>query len=163
MNAEKKWKREISAGGLVYKKDPPATPSRSAGGQGNGKIYILLIQPKGPNFGPPAGYWTFPKGLLDHAGENMEDVAIREVREEGGVVAEIKEPLGYVKFFRQSKDFGNALKFVHFWLMEYKSGDVADHDEEVAEAKWFELSEAESKLKFDHDKEVFERALEFLP
>lgn len=143
------WKKEISAGGVVYKKQ-------------DGKIHILLIQPKGPNFGPPVGYWTFPKGLLDQEGEKMEEVAVREVREEGGVEAEIKEKLDYVKFFRKSKDFGNAIKFVHFWLMEYKSGDPAEHDREVAEAEWVPMEKVLETLKFNHDKEIFERAKKFL-
>lgn len=153
------WKKEVSAGGVVYKiGDGSATAEASADKQ----IFILLIQPKGPNFGPPAGYWTFPKGLLDHEGENKEEVAIREVREEGGVNAVIKESLGYIKFFRASKAFGNAIKFVDFWLMEYVSGDPSDHDNEVAEAKWVPMEEVLATLKFDHDKEVFKRAQKFL-
>lgn len=144
--SKKKWKREISAGGVVYKKQ-------------DGQIFILLINPKGPNFGPAQNYWTWPKGLVDdHDGETMEQVAVREVKEEGGVDAEIKESLGYVKFFRKSEHFGNAIKFVHFWLMEYKSGDPANHDEEVAEAVWFPVDQVEGKLEWPHDKEIFKRA-----
>lgn len=114
--------------------------------------------PKGTNYGPPVGYWTFPKGLLDHDGESKEEVAVREVKEEGGVIAEPNQELGVVKYFRRSESFGNAIKFVHFWLMEYKSGDPADHDEEIAEAAWFPLEEAGNKLKFPHDKEIFKKA-----
>ncbi len=150
MSEEKKnWKREFSAGGVVYKKE-------------NGAIFILLINPKGPNFGPPTDKWTFPKGLLDHEGESKEQVAVREVREEGGVSAKIVESLGYVKFFRASKDFGNALKLVDFWLMEFQSGDPADHDEEVAEAKWVPIEKVETALTWPHDKEIFTRAKEIL-
>lgn len=164
---KKKWRREISAGGIVYKKqDNPAFASsvnaheKASAGR---RIFILLIMPKGPSFGPPVGYWTFPKGLInDHDGENMEQVAWREVKEEGGVEAEIKHELGYVKFFRASKEYGNALKFVHFWLMEYKSGDPANHDEEVAEAAWFPIEDVLSKLKFPHDKEIFLKAKQVL-
>lgn len=144
-----KWKREFSAGGVVYKKE-------------NDSTFILLINPKGPNFGPATGKWTFPKGLLDHDGESKEQVAVREVREEGGVEAKIVAPLGYIQFFRASKAFGNALKFVDFWLMEYVNGDPADHDEEVAEAKWFLIDEVEKTLAWPHDKEVFARAEKIL-
>ena len=147
MSEEKtKWKREISAGGVVYKKE-------------NDAVFVLLIMPKGPNYGSPTGYWTFPKGLLDHDGEGKETVAVREVREEGGVDAQIKQELGMAKYCRKSEHFGNAIKFVHFYLMEYVSGDPVDHDEEVAEAAWFPIEEVSGKLKFPHDKEIFEKAV----
>ena len=140
-----KWRKEESAGGVVYKKQ-------------NGKISVLLIMPKGKNFGPPVGYWTWPKGL-SQAGEEKKDSALREVREESGVEAEIKEDLGYVKFFR---GYDKTLKFVYFFLMEYKSGDPKDHDDEVADAEWVGIDEALEKLKFPHDKEVLERAIKSL-
>lgn len=143
------WKRENSAGGVVYKRT-------------GRQIDILLINPKGPDFGPPTGKWTFPKGLLDHDGESKEQVAVREVREEGGVEARIQAPLGYIKFFRTSQYFGNALKFVDFYLMEYAAGDPADHDEEVAEAKWVPLEDVAATLAWKHDREIFERAVKLL-
>ncbi len=149
MSEEKtKWKREISAGGIVYKKQ-------------DGQVFILMINPKSRDFGPPEDYWTFPKGKQDKEGEDLKQVAVREVREEGGVNAQIEEELGYVKYFRNWEG-DKAIKFVTFFLMKYLDGDPADHDEEVAEAGWFELSEAEGKLKFNTDKEVFEKAKKFL-
>jgi len=38
--------------------------------------------------------------------------------------------------------------------MRYVSGDVADHDHEVAEARWFRVDEAISTLAFDSEKSV---------
>lgn len=142
----KKWKKEVSAGGIVYKKQ-------------DGRVFVLLIKPRGPNYGPPRGYWTFPKGLVDHDGEDLKETALREVREEGGVSTEIEKELGYVKYFRgASSGFYPALKFVHYYLMKYLNGDPADHDKEVAEARWFDLSEVPDNLKLPHDKEIFARA-----
>ena len=146
---KKKWKRETSAGGIVYKREAD-------------KIDILLINPRSPNYGPAEDYWTFPKGLLDHEGESKEQVAVREVREEGGVNASIKAELGYIQYFRKSDYYGNAIKFVHFYLMEYLSGNPEDHDNEVAQAAWFNIDEVLSKLKYPHDKEIFERAVKKL-
>jgi 8-oxo-dGTP pyrophosphatase MutT (NUDIX family) len=144
--AKSKWKKEVSAGGIVYKTEA-------------GKVSVLLIMPKEPNYGPPAGYWTFPKGLLDHDGEDKEKTAVREVREEGGVTAKPVQELGYIKYFRGAgSGFPAAIKFVHYFLMEYLDGNPEDHDEEVAEAKWVELSEVEGMLRFPHDKEIFEKA-----
>jgi 8-oxo-dGTP diphosphatase len=141
---EIKWKKETSAGGVVYKRE-------------SNSVFILLIEPKGPNFGPPVGFWTFPKGLIDE-GEDVKVAAIREVREEGGVNAEIEQELGYIKYFRRSEAFGNAIKFVHFYLMQYIDGNPEEHDAEIASADWFAVEEVESKLKFSHDKDIFKKA-----
>jgi 8-oxo-dGTP pyrophosphatase MutT (NUDIX family) len=136
-----KWKKEISAGGVVYKKE-------------NGSIFVLMIMPMGRNYGPPEGYWTWPKGKMDE-GEEKEATAVREVNEETGVEARIVQDLGYIKFF---KNQDKVIKFVHFFLMEYLSGDLKDHDREVAKVEWVDLIDAEARLKWPHDKEVFERA-----
>jgi 8-oxo-dGTP pyrophosphatase MutT (NUDIX family) len=142
-----KWTTEKAAGGVVFKKH-------------DGQIFVLMVNPKGPNFGPPQDYWTWPKGLLDHEGEDKEQTAVREVREEGGVDAKILKPLGYVKFFQ---GFRNVIKFIDFYLMEYISGDPGDHDHEIANAEWVKVEEADSRLKFKHDKEILERAKTILP
>ena len=143
-----KWKKEISAGGVVYKKE-------------DSQVFILLINPKSRDFGPPEDYWTFPKGKQDIEGENLEQVAVREVREEGGVNAEVEAELGYVKYFRNWKG-DEAIKFVHYYLMRYIDGDPKDHDQEIAEAEWFEVNEALSKLKFKTDIEIYEKVTKLL-
>jgi ADP-ribose pyrophosphatase YjhB (NUDIX family) len=121
-------------------------------------VFVLLVMPKGPNFGPPVGYWTFPKGVIDD-NEDKKIAALREVKEEGGVVGEIVAALGWVKFLRNGgKGFVPAIKIIDFFLMRYVSGDPADHDMEMAEAAFFPIEEAEGKLKFDTDKEVLARA-----
>jgi 8-oxo-dGTP diphosphatase len=141
-----KWKKETSAGGVVYKEQ-------------DGQLFVLLIQPKGSNYGPPAGYWTFPKGLVDHKGEDFKVAALREVKEEGGVEAEIEKELGYIKYFRgASSGYSPAIKFVHYFLMKYVSGDITDHDEEIAEVGWYPKDQVIEKLRFKHDKEIYERA-----
>jgi len=145
---KKKWKKEVSAGGVVYKKN-------------SGKIFVLMINPKSRDFGPPEDYWTWPKGKQDKEGENLQQVALREVREEGGVNAEIEAELGYQKYFRNWAG-DQAIKFVHYYLMKYIDGDPADHDEEIAEAGWFEIDEAKTKLKFKTDIEIYEKALAHL-
>lgn len=139
-----KWKREISAGGIVYKHE-------------SDQLFILLINPKSRDFGPPEDYWTFPKGKQDKEGEDLKQVAIREVREEGGVDAEIEDELGYQKYFRNWPG-QEAIKFVHYFLMKYIHGSPEDHDEEVAHAEWVKLEDVDGKLKFNTDKEIFNKA-----
>ncbi len=140
---EEKWKKETAAGGIVFKKQ-------------DGSVFVLMVNPKQKDFGPPQPYWTWPKGMYKE-GENKEQAALREVKEEGGVEAKIIESLSYVKFF---KSYVKTIKFVDFFLMEYISGDPKDHDDEMANAEWVKIDEAESRLKFPHDKEVLKRAIE---
>lgn len=138
---KKKWKREISAGGVVYKKD-------------DSQIFVLLITPSGKTVNKDQ-VWTFPKGHVDK--DKPEVAALREVKEEGGVEAKIVENLGSVKYtFVWEGE--NIFKIVTYYLMEYVSGDPANHDQEVAEAKWVEYSDAEKLISYKTDKEVFAKA-----
>ena len=147
-SADKKWKREISAGGIVYKKEPD-------------QLFILLILPSGTTHNQDKK-WTFPKGLIhDKEGLSIEQVALSEVKEEGGVEAKIVSKLGSVKYtYKWEND--NILKIVTWFLMEYVSGEPSDHDHEVAEARWFEISEAGKMISYKTDKEIFEKAKEIL-
>ena len=142
MAEEKKWKREISAGGIVYKKE-------------NNLVFILMIQTSGKSAETKKA-WTFPKGHID-GDEKPEETAVREVREETGITAKIVEKLGSIKYtFLWEGE--NIFKIVTWYLMEYVSGDPSGHDYEVEEAKWIELSEVEPLLKYKTDKEIFEKA-----
>jgi NADH pyrophosphatase NudC (nudix superfamily) len=47
---------------------------------------------------------------------------------------------------------------VHFYLLRYLSGDVADHDYEVEEARWVEIDEAIKQLAFDSERQLVEKA-----
>jgi 8-oxo-dGTP pyrophosphatase MutT (NUDIX family) len=144
MSEEKtKWKREISAGGIVYKKE-------------DNRAFVLMILKQPYRRDDKKQVWTFPKGRIDE-GEKPEITAVRETREEAGVVAKIIEKLGSIKYtFIWEGE--NIFKIVTFYLMEYKSGDPSGHDYEVADAKWFEISEAEKLLVYKADKELLAKA-----
>lgn len=131
-------KREFSAGGIVLK---------------DGKV---LLTKHSQN-----KHWSFPKGLID-PGQTPEEAAVREVREEGGVEAEIVEKVGYSKYvytFGGEKIF----KVVTYFLMKYKSGDPSLHDWEVEEAGWYKVEDALKQLTFSQDKELLKKALELCP
>ena len=49
-------------------------------------------------------------------------------------------------------------KFVHFFLLRYLAGDVADHDHEVCEARWVAISHAAALLDFASERRVVEQA-----
>ena len=46
--------------------------------------------------------------------------------------------------------------------MVRKSGDVADHDAEVNEARWMKIEEAAERLAFKGERKVLEQAREML-
>ncbi len=128
-------KREFSAGGIVF----------------NDKGQALLTQHSQNK------HWSFPKGWIDK-GESVEEAALREVKEEGGVVAEIVGKIGYNKYiytFEEEKIF----KVVTYFLMKYVSGDPKDHDWEVSEANWYTPEEALKQLSFSQDKELLKKAV----
>jgi 8-oxo-dGTP pyrophosphatase MutT (NUDIX family) len=100
---------------------------------------------------------ALPKGHPDE-GESMEEAATREVREETGLEAELVEKLGDVEYWYQRKG-RRILKKVTFYLFEYRSGSVEDHDDEIEEARWMPLEQAAHELSFPGEREMVDRAL----
>jgi 8-oxo-dGTP pyrophosphatase MutT (NUDIX family) len=98
-----------------------------------------------------------PKGHAD-GDETPEQAAAREVREETGVEAELLDELGDVQYsyVRQGR---RIEKRVRFFLFEYRSGDVADHDHEIEDARWIPLEEAARTLSYTGEREMVLRAL----
>ncbi len=129
-------KREFSAGGIVF----------------NSQGQVLVTQHSQNK------HWSFPKGLID-PGQTIEEAALREVREEGGVVAEIVDKVGYNKYI-YTLNGEKIFKVVTFFLMKYISGNPKDHDWEVSEAGWYEVEDALKQLTFSQDKGLLKKALE---
>lgn len=135
-------KYEVSAGGLVLRR-------RDA-------TYDALLIGRGT----PPRIWTLPKGHVE-ARESNEQAALREVREETGCWAEIITRLNEISYwFYVGK--AKHRKSVTFYLMRYLSGDPANHDHEVDEARWFDLMQARKTLKYVNEKRLVDMALDFL-
>ena len=100
---------------------------------------------------------ALPKGHPDGK-ESAAEAALREVREETGVVAELVEPLGQVKYWYQ-RGGKRIAKVVEFFLLSYVSGDVADHDHEVEAARWIPAEEAVGTLTYDGERQMVRKAL----
>lgn len=132
-------KREFSAGGIVLRLAQ------------DGNVEVLITQHSKNK------HWGFPKGHIE-TGQTAKEAAIREVREEGGVQAEIIEKVGDNKYF-YTMDGEKRFKIVVIFLMKYLSGDPKDHDFEVSEAKWCTPEEALSTLSFPADKTLLKKAV----
>jgi 8-oxo-dGTP pyrophosphatase MutT (NUDIX family) len=103
---------------------------------------------------------ALPKGHVDR-GESSLQAAEREVREEAGVVGELVRELGEVRYWYRRD--GRAIgKTVTFYLFSYVEGDVHDHDDEVEEARWIPLAEAQTTLSYETEREMVERALSYM-
>ena len=100
---------------------------------------------------------VLPKGHLD-PGETDEAAAVREVAEETGVVAELIDKLGDVEYSYERRGRRRS-KRVAFYLFEYRSGSVEDHDHEIEEARWMPLNEAVRDLTYKGEREIVRRAL----
>lgn len=103
---------------------------------------------------------ALPKGHVD-PGETPIEAATREVREETGVVAEPIEELGESRYWYR-RDGRTIGKRVTFFLFNYIEGDILDHDDEVEEARWIPLSEAETALSHTAEREMVTLALAYL-
>ncbi len=74
------------------------------------------------------------------------------------MTAELIEPLGEVEYVYERRG-RQVAKRVAFFLFEYRSGDLADHDHEIEEARWMPLSQAVLELTYEGEREMVRRVL----
>lgn len=137
-------KFEFSAGGIVYKQD-------------KGQIFILIAQ-HSQHLG-----WVFPKGLIGDTqkGEKKEVTAVREVKEETGIDAEIVEQLPKIEYWYRFEGEMRK-KTVYYYIMKHLGGSFDEKDHEMKNVEWVNIDEVLDKLTYKSDKGVWQKAKEII-
>jgi 8-oxo-dGTP pyrophosphatase MutT (NUDIX family) len=100
---------------------------------------------------------ALPKGHPD-GDESAADAAVREVREETGVESTLVEKLGDIRYWYM-RGGRRISKVVSFFLFDYVSGELDDHDHEVERAEWMALEDAARELTYKGERDMAARAL----
>jgi 8-oxo-dGTP pyrophosphatase MutT (NUDIX family) len=152
--------REISAGGVVLR-------------QMDGVWNVALIEPQKESPEPAKrrkrtrAVLALPKGLVD-PGEKPLATALREVKEETGILAEPVTKLVDIKYVyvRTWGDGERVFKIVSFYLLRYVSGEIDDVTPdmriEVKRALWVPLDEADRRLAYSGERKVLRQAQNYL-
>lgn len=129
----------VSCGGIVIHK---------------GKILLLYKNLRNRYEG-----WVFPKGTVED-GEEYTETALREVREEAGVAAELIQYIGKSEYtFTVPEDV--VEKDVHWYLMRSDSYFSKPQREEFfMDSGYYKYHEAYHLLKFPNEKQILEKAYE---
>lgn len=159
--------RAYSAGGVVFR----LVPLRSTNGNSFVEDKHTIEQERlGLNNAPTvevvlvgrrhAGIWTLPKGTPE-SGETIEQVALREVQEETGLVVRLIAYIGSISY-SFVRDQIRYQKQVRHFLLEAIGGDTALHDQEYDLVEWFPLSEACRRLSYQNEVNILYQAEDVL-
>lgn len=137
-------KREFSAGGVVFKRE-------------NDKVLWLVRRSNPSDLYPEDDTWTLPRGWIA-GGETVQQAALREVLEEGGVEAKIIKKLVDNKLVYTPRGGERTFKVISYFLMEYLGDDGGGFDEETIEVAWLPYEEARKRLKYSNERKALDLA-----
>lgn len=104
------------------------------------------------------GHWSFPKGHMENE-ENEVQTAMREIREETGLLTEIDTSFRSVVTYSPKN---GVMKDVVFFLASVIGGTEHAQEEEIAQLEWLPYNDACATVTFPTDTSVLEAAEEFL-
>jgi 8-oxo-dGTP diphosphatase len=132
-------KFEFSAGGIAYKRE--------------GNQTVILVSQHSGHHG-----WVFPKGFIGReVKETKEEAAVREVKEETGIEAEIEKPLDPVTYWYVFEG-EKRKKTVYYFIMKATGGNTEDHDWEMEKVEWLPKDQVLDRLTYPSDKQVWKEA-----
>lgn len=137
-------RKEASAGGVVYRRERQRVEIALAARRTRKGTLV----------------WGLPKGGIDED-ETHEEAAIREVREEAGLEAEIEHDLGEIRYFYVWEGV-RVRKVVHFYLMRATGGDISAHDDEMEDVRWFPLATSIRRAAYTGERQILRRAKDHL-
>lgn len=124
-----------AAGGVIVRRDE------------NGAAEVLIVHR------PRYDDWSVPKGKLD-PGETHEDGALREIREETGLICRLGEEVAQAHY----TDNKGRSKRVRYYLMEPVEGEFEANDE-VDEVRWLDTQSAAAAVSYARDAEILGAAV----
>ena len=108
----------------------------------DGRLHVAIVHR------PMHQDWSFPKGKLEE-GETFEEAALREVREETGLVCRTLRFIGHTEY----TDRKGRPKAVAYWVMTAVAGSFRPNGE-VDELLWASSREAQILLTYPRDREL---------
>ena len=99
--------------------------------------------------------WIFPKGHIED-GETAAEAAVREAREEAGVVGKALKSIGSLEF-----DLGDQSIGVEYFLVSLEKDK--DDAEEGRKRKWCTHEEALERVEFEEARSLIDKAMSKLP
>jgi len=144
-----------------FETDPAKFPIEKKAGAvvysyNNGDIYFAFVH-------DVFGYWTLSKGSIEE-GENEEEGAIREIKEEMGLDIKIKEVLGRNEYIANHPEKGKIKRQVIFFLAESEYADIVLEKGTggLDDARWFPLNEVPSLKMYENMIPILTKAIEIL-
>jgi 8-oxo-dGTP pyrophosphatase MutT (NUDIX family) len=138
---------EVSAGGLVV--DRHRSGHRAA---------VILRRNRAGRL-----EMCLPKGHLEGV-ETAEDAAVREIREETGIVGTIRGELGVIDYWFSGED-RRVHKVVHHFLLRSEGGVISaagDPDGEAEDACWVLLTDLPDRLAYPNEQRLAVTAIQTL-
>ena len=156
--------RRTEAGGAAS--DQKTWPVRNATSYGGvvvrdapGGAEVALIRPASAD---DKQVWALPKGAKE-PDESGEQAAVREVREETGLVADVVERIDTITYwFAWAPERVRYKKSVHFFLMRLVGGDVRPDPVEVAEVRFVPLDRAHKEASYTSERKILKAAAELV-